>query len=349
MSPFVTRFLRTVAVCLATVSAFGEEPLKSGGESDQKASGVLVLDNCDPDYKGKDSYEDNLSCIDDDGKLKFRLSGFNNAESMASNHTIATDAQRGCFWVLENVGDRIRKFDWDGKELLTIKDIKAFAIAVEPETGNLWVIVSKGRIDEGQIEVFDGEGKLIATYTVGGWDIVYDPKGKAFWIAGKNLAKLDALNGKVAFNKQITSSCASSIDVNSKTGTVWVAVRRFANIADTANSLLEFDNDGNRIKTIDIGAGSKDHPMLPIHVSVDQENGSVWVTFYRYGVRRYSSTGELQMEHIMWALAAQANPESHGAWVVTPQQVVRISSDGTILNQVDNKSGTTFAWLATYH
>ena len=349
MSFFVNRFLRTVAICLATVSVFADEPLKSDSESEHTSlSGLLVLDDCDPDYKGKDSYEDNLSCIDGDGKLKFRISGFNNCESIGSNHMIATDTQRGCFWVLENVGNRIRKFDRDGKELLTIKDIEAFALAVDPETGNLWVLTSKGTIYGDRTEVFDGDGKSIAKYDVHGYDIVYDEKGKAFWIAGKNLAKVETRTGKFLCNTDITTWCASSVDVNSKTGTVWVTVRHHRDVAVSTNRLLEFDNDGNRIKTIDLGEGSKDHPIVPFCVSVDQDDGSVWLTLFRYGVRRYSSTGELQIEHIMWALAAEADPESHGAWVVTPQKVVRINSDGTILNQVDNKSGTTQAWMATY-
>ena len=329
MSSHFMTFVRTAIFCSATMSVLAEEPSKGGSESDHKSlSGVLVLENCDPEYKGKESYDNNLSFINSEGKLVFRLSDFNICESIGSNHMMAADSQRNCFWVLENVKHQIRKFDPAGKELLTIKDIQASALAVDPETGHLWVIVSKGTINGDHIDVLDDDGKSVATYAVGGWDIAYDSKTKAFRIAGPTLAKIDAQTGKIFFNKKITAWCASSLDVNSKSGTVWVTVRRHPDVPDSANSLLAFNNDGLLIKSVDLGEGSEAHPILPFCVSVDQRDGSVWVALLRYGVRRYSSTGELEMQHMMWALTAQADSNSHGAWVVTSRQVVQVSSDG---------------------
>src|SRR5262249_5925282 len=149
---------------------------------------------------------------------------------IGSSHMIAVDNQRGWIWALELVPHRISKFDADGKELLTITDIDASAIAVQPETGNLWVVVSQGTNPGGHTDVFDSQVNRLATYPVSGYDIVFDTKGNAFWIAGPNLAKVDAGTGKVLFSKQITTWCASSLDVYAQTGVVWVAVRRHTQV-----------------------------------------------------------------------------------------------------------------------
>src|SRR5262245_39007774 len=122
-------------------------------------SGVLVLDDCDEEYKGKASYGDNLTAIDASGKATFSVSGFNNCEAIGSNHMLAVDAKRGWIWALENVGHRVRKFDRKGKELLAIKDVKGHAIAVDPETGHLWVLTSSGTIYGEQTVVYDAMGK----------------------------------------------------------------------------------------------------------------------------------------------------------------------------------------------
>jgi hypothetical protein len=113
--------------------------------------GVLVLDNCDPDYRGKDEYADNLSSVDGSGKLAFRVSGLNNCESVGSSHMVAVDLKRGWVWVAENVGHRVRKYDRAGKELLVLPNVNASALAVDPENGELWAVTSTaGRINAGK-------------------------------------------------------------------------------------------------------------------------------------------------------------------------------------------------------
>src|SRR5215213_9028537 len=160
-------------------------PVKSA----PKPGGVFVLDDCDPVYQGKAAYGDNLSYIDGAGKLVFRVTGLNTCQMIGSNRQIAYDGRRGHVWVAECVAAQIRKFDLEGEELLVRKDIKPSAIAVDPETGNLWVVRSNGRIDGGDVAVLDPRGKEVAAHDAGGFDIAYDGKGKAFWVAGKDLTK----------------------------------------------------------------------------------------------------------------------------------------------------------------
>ena len=56
--------------------------------------GLLVLDDSDPDFKGKETYGDTLSYYDPTGRLVFQVSGFNNAQSVGSQHRVAVDRAR---------------------------------------------------------------------------------------------------------------------------------------------------------------------------------------------------------------------------------------------------------------
>jgi DNA-binding beta-propeller fold protein YncE len=302
---------------------------------------VLVLDNCDPTFQGKPAYEDNLTCLAGSGRLVFRVSGFNNCEAIGSNHMVAADPARGHVWVLENVGHRIHKLDRAGKKRLTLSGIHASALAVDPATGNLWVLTSKGTIYGDKTRVFSPAGKPLATYAVSGWDIAHDRKGKAFWIAGPRLAKVDAAGGKVAFVKPISAWCASSVAVDPRTGNAWVTVRRHTQVQGSEDRLLGFDNAGNLRVSVALDG------KLPFHVSVDPRRGAVWVTLLRRAVRRYAADGKLQADYPFPALAAEADPAG-GAWVVTREETLRVSAKGAVLRRVRHRGPTSQAWIAGY-
>jgi len=196
-----------------------------------KPTGILVLDNCDDQYQGKEQYQDNLTLLDPTGKLTFRVSGFNNCESIGSSRMVAAEPARKCIWVIENVAHRIRRFDLAGKEMLTIAGVHGSAIAVDPETGNVWALAGEGQIGKGRTVVYDDQGKEVASYDVSGWDIAYDAKTKAFWIAERKLTKITAAKGQVVCSVDVSAWCASSIDVDPRNGAVWVAVREHPQVA----------------------------------------------------------------------------------------------------------------------
>src|SRR5262245_14460121 len=58
-------------------------------------AGILVLDNCDEDFEGKNEYRDNLTLFRGN-KRTFRITGFNNCEALGSARMIATDPARKC-------------------------------------------------------------------------------------------------------------------------------------------------------------------------------------------------------------------------------------------------------------
>jgi hypothetical protein len=292
-------------------------------------------------YDGKVEYKDNLTLLDTAGKQSFRMTGFNNCESIGSSRMIAVDPARKRIWVIENVAHRIRQFDLAGKEALTIPEVNGSAIAVDSETGNIWVLAGEGSIGTGKTIVYDDKGKAVASYDISGWDIAYDPKAMAFWIAERKLTKITAGTGEVVFSVDVSNWCASSVDVDLSTGTAWVAVREHSQVTGSSNQLLKFDANGNVVAAIDLGQ------KAPFRVSADSKDGSVWVAHLRKSIERFSADGKSDAEYPVTALAVQVDPADHHVWVVTPTDVQKISPRGVVSTRLAHAVETSQAWIAS--
>ncbi len=304
-----------------------------------KTTGIIILDDCDEQYKGKKSYVDNLTFFDTTGTLKFRQSGFNNCQSIGSSRMIAVDSARECIWVIENVGRRIRRLDFAGKENLTIPEVHGSALAVDPETGNVWALIGDGSIGKGKVAVYDSTGKDVASYDVSGWDIAYDRKSKAFWIVEKNLTKVNAADGQILCSVEVATWCASSVDVDSRSGSVWVAVRKHSEVAGSSNRLVKVDTNGKELTAVDLGL------KVPFRVSVDPINGSVWMAHFRKSVERFSADGKSQGEFAVEALAVQVDQAGGDVWVVTPTEVQKMTPKGEITTRAKHAGTTSQAWI----
>jgi len=306
-----------------------------------KPPGILVLDNCDDQYQGKEEYKDNLTLLDPTGRQTFRVSGFNNCESIGSSRMVAIDPARKCIWVIENVADRIRRFDLVGNETLAIPRVCGSAIAIDPVTGHIWALAGGRTIGKGKTVVYDDKGKEVASYQISGWDIAYDRKAKAFWIAGRKLTKITAATGEVIFSADVSTWCASSVDVDPKSGTAWVAVREHPYVAGSSNRLLKFGAEGKEVVAIDLGK------KRPFRVSLDPKDGSVWVAHFMKSVERFSADGKSQAEYPFEALAVQVDPAGGDAWVVTPTEVQRLTPKGDVRMRVRHAGKTSQAWIAS--
>jgi DNA-binding beta-propeller fold protein YncE len=304
-----------------------------------KAGGVFVLDDCDPDFRGKEKYADNLSYIDGTGKLVFRVSGLNCCQSVGCSRHVAYDRTRGHVWVIENVGRRVLKFDLDGKELLAVKGVQANAAAVDPATGNLWVLHSDGTIYGDKTIVLSPEGKELAVHDIAGFDIAYDAKSKAFWVVNKRLLKVD-LTGKPLVRTDLAEWCCSSLDVHTDSGRVWVTALTHPDVPGSKNELIGLDTEGKVKHRIDFGKHA------PFHTRVDPRTGSVWVADFRTSVRRYSPDGELKLEKKIEALGIHPDPATGDLWVVTPDETVRMTEAGAMTKQVKHTGPTLQAWVA---
>ena len=339
--------LRAVAILSATVPALSfAEPDRP--KDTPKAAGILVLDNCHDQYTGNGGYKDNLTLVDLAGKQTFRVSGFRNCESIGSSRMIAADPARRCVWVIENSANRVRRFDLSGKETLAINGVQGSAIAVDLETGNLWALgelpngeLDKRQIGHGKTVVFDDNGRVIALHNITGFDIVYDKKAKAFWIADRNLTKVTAAKGEVLFSAAVSAWFASSLDIDPRSGAAWVTVREHSQVTESRNRLLKFDENGKQLVAIELGQ------KVPFRVSVDPKDGGVWVAHLRRSVERFSSEGKSEAEHTVAALAVQVDAAGRDVWVVTPTEVQRITSKGEVTTRVNHAGKTSQAWTAS--
>jgi hypothetical protein len=334
------RLIRCTALALVALQLFSVSWAKPVPAlvGPPRPTGILVLDNCDSEYKGKDKYEDNLTFVDFAGKQRFRVSGLNCCESIGSSHMIATDPTRKCIWMIENVANRIRRFDFVGNETLAIES-QGSAISVDPDNGNLWVLAGPGTIGKGMTVVYNSLGKQIATYDISGWDIAYDAKAKAFWIAERNLTKITS-TGEVLMSLPISTFCASSVDVDTKTGAAWVAVRRHQDVANSKNQLLKVGSNGENLATIDLG------DKCYFRISVERQTGNVWAVNMGSSVDRISASGKIQFEHKVGALSIQSDPMGDEAWVATSTEIQRINSKGQITVRVPHSRDTSQAWMA---
>jgi hypothetical protein len=329
---------------LATVTGRGIAQVRDEADvvltTSAPTSGILVLDNADPNFKDQLFYEDNLSCFGGDGQLAFRTTGFNNCETIGSNHQVALDADRGWIWTIETVQPRLRKFDRSGKQLLTVEGLEASALAVDPASGNVWVLTTQGDIHGHSLVTLDGAGKRLAEYPVSGFDIAYDGKSKSFWIASRNLMQVRVADGKVLVDRPIAEWCASCIAVHQTTGKVWVGVRRHRDIAASKSQLLAFNNDGTPAAVVPL---PETHPF---HVSIDEESGAVWLTALRQSVMRFSSAGALEAEHKIEALTAEVDRTTRDLWVVTSLGLTRLTGAGKVVEQINFPKPTSQAWIA---
>jgi hypothetical protein len=307
-----------------------------------KPPGILILDNCDPVYHGKDKYEDNLTLLNLTGERQFQVTGFNNCNAFGSTRKIASDLSRDCIWVIEDVARRIRRFDLTGKQTLVIPDVYAAAAAVDPQTGNLWAVASEGEIPSESVIVFNSQGKILRKLKISlGWDIVYDRKEKAFWVAGWTLTKITAPKCEAVCSVDITRWCASSLDIDPRTGNVWVAVVKHPNdLPESRNQLLKFSPEGKQLVTVELGE------KTPYRVSVDPKDGSVWVAHLNQSIERFSAEGKTQVEHAIKALAAQVDPAGGTLWVVTPTDVQKMTPKCEVIARIKHASATPRAWIA---
>jgi DNA-binding beta-propeller fold protein YncE len=278
------------------------------------------------------------------GKAVFRVSGFSNSSAISSNRAIAVDSARQRIWAIDFGGHRIRQFDLSGKELQSISGVRCLALAVDLETGNVWATVHKpkfGMNGTSKTVVFDEKGEEIASYEIPGWDIVYDRKGKSFWIAEKKLTRVIAATGKVVFSTEVTTYYVRSLDVDPNTGNAWVAASDYEQkqMLDQ-NRLLRFNPDGKELTSINTGI------KVPIRVSVDPKNGSVWVANAGMSVERFSANGKWEAEYFVEAQSIQVDSAGGDVWVVTSNDVQRMTSKGEVTSRTSHAAQSRQVWIA---
>src|SRR5256885_15923809 len=111
-------------------------------------------------------------------------------------HLLCGDAQRRQLYVVESTAQKLRKYDAKGHFIWEKSDLKAHAAALDPQSGNLWVLTSDELVFGKALVVVDPNGQKLHEYEIAGYDIVYSPHDKCFWVVGQNLVKV-GLDGKI--------------------------------------------------------------------------------------------------------------------------------------------------------
>ncbi len=227
---------------------------------------LLVLDNCDPMFKDKETYGDRLCLLDSTGQVEAAISGFNRCQSFGGSHPMAVDEQRKTLWVTENVGDRLWHFDLTtGKIIQQIPGMTANAVAIDPSTGNAWVLVAE------HIKVISPSGEIVAQYNIRGSDITYSQHDKRFWIVGKDVYQIDThgnITGQIIDKIPWT---AASVSIDQDNGNAWIIIREHCQVVDSKPELWIVDQSCTIQRCIDLAE------LLPWCVSVDTQNDVVWI------------------------------------------------------------------------
>jgi DNA-binding beta-propeller fold protein YncE len=334
-------FVGLAAVALAPAAVLqltGPAPAAPTKE-DKPPTGVAVLDNCDPIYKGKDAYGDNLSLFDAAGTLRKRITDLNVCEEIGTPHRVAVDPLRRRVWVAETVRGRLLAYDLDGERRVVVPGVKASAVAIDPTTGNAWVTLHES-IGRGSVEVFDPDGRSVATHDFRGYDIAHDPKGNAFWLVEQQLLKV-SLDGKVLVRKDIAEYCAVSVAVDPRTGGIWAVTCGYDDGTKGRNELLGFDPDGKPLVT-------RAMDKRPLRVSVDPKDGAVWVVNWRRELRWFTAEGKPGDTFKIPALTADVDRRTGHAWAVTESELLTVDRKGEVVARAKHKGKTTQAWIACY-
>src|SRR5262245_25247901 len=151
---------------------------------------VVVLDNCDPNFKGAATYGDSVRLVSSYGFQSCSISGLNNCETIGANHGVVVDWPRGRIYFRELAADRVNAIDLRGRLLFRADGVPAAAMAVDPKTGGLWCLVGH-TIYSDETLVMDLTGQRTASYPISGYDIAYDSYSDGFWIVGREIIKLD--------------------------------------------------------------------------------------------------------------------------------------------------------------
>ena len=298
---------------------------------------VVVLDNCDPNFKGQGPHGDAIRFLTEDGTEKFVLAGLNNAESVGCNHRVVLDPDRFRVYVCEDVKQRVSAIDSSGKLLFASEIVDARAMAVDPQTGNLWCLVGRS-FDKGEAMVLDLDGNHVATHPINGIDIAYSPYDQTFWAVGYPITKFDR-EGRILVQKPRKGWARVCVAPDPGDGGVWVAERDHPNVSGSVNRLLRLDRKGDLLHEVPLGIRD------PFTVAYDSENRLVWVGGGNL-LSRVSLDGDMLPPLAISARSITISATTGAVWVGTDREILRLNSNGEFDIRYSFPRGSSQSWLA---
>ncbi len=299
---------------------------------------AVVLDNCDPDFRGAGTHGDGIRFLDRDGKELFSLPGFNNAETVGAQRAIALDPERFRIYLRENVSGRVTALDSTGGVIFKLEKVVATSLAVDPATGNLWCLTGQS-LGQGETAVFDPDGRPVATYPIQGFDIAYDPHHGVFWAAGYEVTRFDR-EGRVLAKLLRAGWARVSVAPDPRDGSAWIAEREHPNVRGSANRLVRVDDQGQVVREIALGA--KD----PFGVACDPKTGAAWVAVLRKEILRVPVDGPPLDSIPIAATAIGIGSQKGSIWAATSEAMLHLSEDGGVAATWSFKAPSSQSWIA---
>lgn len=349
------RFILLFLVCALFFSAAAESDNTS---SPLQAPHLLVLDNCDSDYKNP-PFNDEILFLNDKGEFIRKIGGLNICQS-GGNRAISVSEDGHFFVVCENA-DQITGFEMvTGKELWSLPGKYRSAVIRNNIT---YALVSDGTIYGEGIQAIDNQGNIIKlSNEAKGIDLVVDPNSNILWIIGVDVKKCD-MNFKILQTINPITFCAFSVDINPD-GSIWVAERQHIEVDKSTNRLIKISSQGKLVQSIPL------NNLTPLCVRVDRSDGSVWITgislriqklpfFHRWSLgwrqtlkylgsrtQKYSAQGQLLLTIEKGGNSMDIDPIDRSVWIDTDSnELLHYSRHGKKLGTYSNVSGNP-KWIA---
>jgi hypothetical protein len=240
---------------------------------------ILVLDNCDPDYKYP-PFNDVVLLINEKSEVINRINGLNICPNIGGNRAVSISDDGRFFVVCENVADKITAYDLStGNEMWSLPGKFRSAATTR---GVTYALTSDVTIYGDAITAIDSRGNIIKqSKQANGFDIAVDPNANCLWLVGGDIKKCNMDLDIIQTIDPITW-CAVSVDIGPD-GSVWAAEREHIDVAGSKNRLLNISPEGEVLQNIQL------NDLSPLCIRVNRSSGSVWVTGIYSRVRKLLS------------------------------------------------------------
>ncbi len=284
-----------------------------GAESKYLAA---VVDDVDDGTAGK--FNDVVSVIDGQGRTRWQHAGVNVSISI-QRHSVAQQPADHSLWLIAH---GLTKLKPDGSVDFENKHVKASALAIDPKSGNVWVLTNAGTLGGDKLLIFNPAGVQVNELKIGGFDLVYSRHDDCFWVAGNSLRKVDR-DGKILVESQERFAwLVSGIDVNESDGSVWMLEHGNPQEAGSRDRAIIFEPDGRVRKSID---------LMATGVAVDAMHGNVWISGTADGLALFTPAGEL-VKHVPTISAGiVVEPDTGCVWAAGRDGIWRIDPKGSYL------------------
>lgn len=307
------------------------------GRKTECKSMVAVIDDADPDFQQNAKHHDTFRLYDGAGSQQWVMDDFNTCEASFGVHTIAWNAADQSIWSVETVSGRLMKTGLDGKliwqnERKPDEKIRPSALAIDPRSGNIWVLTNVGN----GLLVLSPDGNIIKDLPIGGSDIAYSPHDDCFWVVGKKVQKVGR-DGKVLFTSTDEAAWLfGTIAVSARDGSVWVCEARHPQIAGSKQRVLVFSSNGKLKKEIAL-------EERPKSIVIDDEDKCVWIATWG-NVLKANMKGKIVARAPIKANSIDVEPGTGCVWVGAEDGVYRLDPQGRMLAFIKSK-GDSDKWV----